>query len=296
MHPGQWWHASPAWSRRCLDASLGQTALLRGDLGAGLSLTRSRCRFDWDYRVRLRHDEPVCMLVFGESGVSRFSVNGMTWTVRPGDVWWWDIPDGALSRHTPADQLAGMTVLKYSRWRLANALRESSGPGPGRSGVRRLARGAQPGAWLDPLVAEPLDSTSSRLRAEALSLDLLSRWLSPEAPSRPGNLCLTFPLQRVCDYLLADLAHTPSLDELAALSGMSHVRLNREFRRHLGTTVFDWLRRQRLQRAAWMLDASDRSVTDIALDCGFSHASHFAQQFRRDHGCSPGVYRRLKQE
>jgi AraC family transcriptional regulator len=96
----------------------------------------------------------------------------------------------------------------------------------------------------------------------------------------------------VVERLVADLTRPPSLDRLAELAEMSHVRLNRCFRKAYGKTVFEWLRDYRLERARRCLEEPRQNVTDIAFLCGFSSSSHFATAFRHRYGCSPLEYRR----
>jgi transcriptional regulator GlxA family with amidase domain len=43
----------------------------------------------------------------------------------------------------------------------------------------------------------------------------------------------------------------------------------------------------RLRYARWLLENTTRSVTDIALDAGFSDCAHFSRQFKSLHGLSP---------
>ncbi|MBW4037039.1 MAG: helix-turn-helix domain-containing protein, partial [Proteobacteria bacterium] len=43
--------------------------------------------------------------------------------------------------------------------------------------------------------------------------------------------------------------------------------------------------------ARWLLETTTRSVTDIALDAGFSDCAHFSRQFKALHGLSPSLAR-----
>jgi AraC-like DNA-binding protein len=63
------------------------------------------------------------------------------------------------------------------------------------------------------------------------------------------------------------------------------------FRRHVGTTPTDHLRRVRLERARRDLEAGDPvrgdTVAEIATRWGFAHHGRFAIDYRRVFGCSP---------
>lgn len=79
--------------------------------------------------------------------------------------------------------------------------------------------------------------------------------------------------------------------ELAAAAGVHPVHLARVFRRHLGCTPGEYLRRRRLERAAVLLRETRRRLSDVALDCGFADQSHLANAFKRHRGVTPAAYR-----
>ena len=47
----------------------------------------------------------------------------------------------------------------------------------------------------------------------------------------------------------------------------------------------------RLRYARWLLEHSERSVTEIALEAGFSDCAHFSRHFKAVHGASPSEVR-----
>jgi AraC family transcriptional regulator len=115
-----------------------------------------------------------------------------------------------------------------------------------------------------------------------LSRLLRTRERAPRAPAW---------LSRVRERLHAEPPPS-SLAELAATAGVHPVHLARAFRRHHGCTVGAYLRRRRVDRACRLLEASSLSLSQIALEAGFSHHSHFANAFKRATGLTPAAYRR----
>ena len=67
------------------------------------------------------------------------------------------------------------------------------------------------------------------------------------------------------------------------------------FRKHMKRTPLEYLTGYRLNKAAERLRGTELSITEIALSCGFSGSSYFADCFRREMGMSPGEYRRENQ-
>jgi transcriptional regulator GlxA family with amidase domain len=74
-------------------------------------------------------------------------------------------------------------------------------------------------------------------------------------------------------------------------SGVSLRHLERLFVRHLGQSLSETAMAIRLQAAADRLLTTDMSVTDIAIDCGFSGAAHFSRRFRARFGMAPSAMR-----
>ena len=88
------------------------------------------------------------------------------------------------------------------------------------------------------------------------------------------------------------LADPLSLDQLAALVGVSGRQLNRLFGRHLGVSAMAYCRKLRLEKSRQLLRASPLNLTQIALSTGFAGSSHFSSSFRSAFGATPGSVRR----
>ncbi|MFC5848585.1 DNA-3-methyladenine glycosylase 2 family protein [Deinococcus petrolearius] len=83
---------------------------------------------------------------------------------------------------------------------------------------------------------------------------------------------------------------------LATVAGVSPSKLHDLFRVHLHTTPTEWLTRQRVMQARYLLLTTSRAVADIAFEVGFESLSAFGEQFRRWSALTPQAYRRLPQE
>ena len=94
-------------------------------------------------------------------------------------------------------------------------------------------------------------------------------------------------------YLHEHYAEAVSREDLARHVGLSDDYLTSCFNKELGMTPVAYLNRYRVQQAKQLLTYSHRSITDIALDVGFSGSSYFSRIFHRETGMSPEAYRRL---
>ena len=80
--------------------------------------------------------------------------------------------------------------------------------------------------------------------------------------------------------------------DLARYMGMSDDYLTYCFRQELGITPIAYLNRYRVIQAKRLLKETSKSITEIALDVGFSDSGYFSRVFRKEVGMSPDAYRR----
>ena len=81
-----------------------------------------------------------------------------------------------------------------------------------------------------------------------------------------------------------------SVDALASDLCMSRANLHRKMRAITGQTPTDFIRNQRLERAAHMLRTTSHSVNEISNLVGFSYASYFTKCFKEKYGVLPKDY------
>jgi AraC-like DNA-binding protein len=92
---------------------------------------------------------------------------------------------------------------------------------------------------------------------------------------------------------LADARYAEPLDvaTLARAARLSPAHFSREFRRVFGESPHQYLLTRRLERAAALLLATDRSVADICVTVGLRSVGSFTTSFRRAYGRTPTEYR-----
>ena len=91
-----------------------------------------------------------------------------------------------------------------------------------------------------------------------------------------------------------DRAYAEPLDipALARIACVSEAHFNRTFRATFGETPHRYLQRRRVERAMFLLRETDRSVTEICLDVGFTSLGTFTRTFRDIVGQTATTYRR----
>ena len=91
------------------------------------------------------------------------------------------------------------------------------------------------------------------------------------------------------DRTYAQPLDVPALARIACVSRAHFIRM---FRATFGETPHRYLQRRRVERSMWLLRETDRSVTDICFDVGFTSLGTFSRTFREIVGQSPVAYRR----
>ncbi|MFM0416942.1 transcriptional regulator FtrA [Paraburkholderia aromaticivorans] len=99
-------------------------------------------------------------------------------------------------------------------------------------------------------------------------------------------------LAPLMDAVRATLAEDWSIVRMAAKTAMSARTFQRHFVSTMGVPAGEWLLAERMGRARELLEETDLSVDDIALQVGFGAAATLRNHFRTRLGTSPGYYRR----
>lgn len=130
------------------------------------------------------------------------------------------------------------------------------------------------------------------LEVEVTAVELLMR--SVRSPAQKPRLTTCRQQQAVAAadaHLAGNYAKTLHLDEVAKAAACSPFHLSRVFRRLRGIGVHQHLVQLRLRDAVDRLQDNNDSLTDIAMNLGFSSPSHFSKCFRDNFGVSPHRFR-----
>ncbi len=143
--------------------------------------------------------------------------------------------------------------------------------------------------WLAQLVLRLEQSRATPLDLEFCLLCVIQLSQSGPAPLRDS------PLPHWLNKALGAMAQPGHLAggvrELARLALRSHEHVNRVVRRHTGRTTTDLLNGLRMDHAARELRMTDRSIRDIALECGLTNLGHFYKLFHARFTATPRQYR-----
>ncbi|RQO60525.1 DNA-binding response regulator [Paucibacter sp. KBW04] len=142
------------------------------------------------------------------------------------------------------------------------------------------------------------DEVQARVRVHLHLHQRLSRaeqgqQTSSETPARNPDELL---VQGAVQYIRDNLAHLPSVADVARKIGLSEKRLLALFREHLGLTVSGFISDERVRTGQRLLGDTAMSIHDIASTVGFQNAGNFATAFRERFGVTPLAYRQTARD
>ncbi len=164
--------------------------------------------------------------------------------------------------------------------------------------TRTSARIAALEAGVPPILIDRITSENTRAVMSAQSVSrilqakeemVLSICRAVTANSEHTHSALA---QSALYYLEHEYFRKIRLDKMAADLETSRTKLVQVFRKEYGVTPIEYLNRFRMQKAAFLLGSSDKSIQEISQIVGIGDANYFVKVFRRQYGKTPGEYRR----
>ena len=147
-------------------------------------------------------------------------------------------------------------------------------------------------AIVDELSRCHLTGPMRRLYFESKTLELVVLAAQALGETRPTVAALPRAqverLEYARELLLKELQRPPSLRELARRCNLNERKLKEGFKLRFGTTLFGFVRHQRLTQARELL-RGDASVMAVAQAVGYANPSKFAAAFRREFGMAPSA-------
>jgi len=137
-------------------------------------------------------------------------------------------------------------------------------------------------------------SPQTRLAVREQTLDLLASMVGSLTGAKPE---LDSPRQlvlRKVRAIIEDQLNNPAIDRagIVAAAGVSERHINRLFAQE-GTSIAELLRKRRLAKCREAIESSDREISNIASDFGWSDAANFTRDFKREFGLTPRDARAL---
>lgn len=97
----------------------------------------------------------------------------------------------------------------------------------------------------------------------------------------------------ICDHIAKNCTKDLTLENVADFAGFSKYHFSRLFKQFTGQTFYKYLSEKRINHAEKLLISPDLSVTEVALQSGFTSLSAFNRMFKIVKSCTPTEYRTM---
>jgi len=133
------------------------------------------------------------------------------------------------------------------------------------------------------------------LQLAGVMFETVDRKAVPASSIRTHRALAPTLMRRILLYIDANLENRIKNSDLAALACLSVFYFNGVFRTSVGHSPHDYVIRRRLERAQGLMLSTDKTLAEIAAECGLTDQPHFTRLFRRFVGESPAAWRRARE-
>lgn len=137
------------------------------------------------------------------------------------------------------------------------------------------------------------------LYTEAKVMELLALQLQQHEKKEVDLPCLCYlnkseldKIYEAKDRLISDINNPPTILNLSKNIGLNEKKLQNGFKEVFNQTVYGYLFDHKMNLARQLLLDTNKSIFEVALDCGYDYASHFTTAFKRRYGLSPKDFKK----
>lgn len=98
--------------------------------------------------------------------------------------------------------------------------------------------------------------------------------------------------RKIIDYITSHINEPITVSEIAVLVGFDRSYLTKKFKKEIGMTLSQFIRKTKLEEAKNLLIFSDITISEISNYLYFSSQSHFQRAFKEYTGITPDIYRK----
>jgi AraC family transcriptional regulator len=245
------------------------------------------------YALTPQHTHPGYMFVLNFNEQVVVNLDGKKIAGRPGKVF-------ALSPDVPHQELPSDTPPRYIGILISRPFFEKHYALYSRK-KPEVFRGTffDPGEGFSHLLKRFMIEADRRIAGSDAVLDALSVELCHtliraiiKAPAARGRIADRVEVSRVIEYLHSRIGDKITIEVMASVAHLSPSHFARVFRSETGKAPMEYVQDLRLDRAKKLLLAGDKSMTEIALDCGFGSPSYLSACFQKRYKMTPKEYRR----
>lgn len=104
-----------------------------------------------------------------------------------------------------------------------------------------------------------------------------------------------FSYRKISEYIVNNYMNKITLEDLSNIAHISKNKICELFKEYTMSSFVDYLNSYRLEKAIYLLEKSDESMSNIAYRCGFNEQSYFNKIFLKYYEMTPKEYRKIFQ-
>ena len=244
------------------------------------------------YALTPEHTHPAYMFTLNFTDQIVVRLDGKNVAGRPGKVF--ALSPGIPHQELPSDSPPRYIGMMISRKFFDQQYRGCFGKNPA------LYRGAifEAGEGLPLLLKRFMTEADSALPGNravlaALGVEICHSLIRAivKAPALKSRVAERVEVGRVIEHIHSNVGEKITVESMASVACLSASHFARVFKMETGKAPMEYVNDLRLERAKKLLLAGDKSMTEIALDCGFGSPSYLSACFQKEYRMTPKEYR-----
>ncbi|MEW6087016.1 MAG: AraC family transcriptional regulator [bacterium] len=245
------------------------------------------------YALSPEHSHPSYMFIVSFNDETQFKIYGKTITSVSGKIFCLspDIPHHELPSDFPPRYIAVLINKSFFKRQLAKYMVKQN--------IKFIGEFYSMDPGILPLLRRFMIEIDNKMQGSdiilhALNLEICHAIIrtifnfTPEIDRISNRL----EIDKAIEYLYSNLDKKITIDKLAKIACMSPSHFFRVFKKEVGQPPQDYLNKIRMKVVKNLLKASDKSITEIALDCGFGSSSYFSACFKKAFNITPTDYQK----
>ncbi|WP_019911075.1 AraC family transcriptional regulator [Paenibacillus sp. HW567] len=137
----------------------------------------------------------------------------------------------------------------------------------------------------------------AQLLAKSKLMELFSYYLSKLDPTEITlkNLSSVEKLTKILNHIETNIEQNITIHELAEIAHMHPNYFIRLFKKQLGVPPIQYITRKKIDKAKELLTSTTSTISEIAVQLGFSDMFYFSKQFKKNAGLAPTDFRKQMQ-
>ncbi len=237
------------------------------------------------------HFHSVYEFYYLKNGTATYLMNDKIYDLAKGDIM--VIPPNTLHKTVSSGEVERERILIYLDRSYLEALPAAQAMLPSAPIFCHVSDNVRLKGLFEDMLEE-VNTANHRTYIEALICELLvllGRTAKNEI-AEPAHTGLPEIIRDILAYIAANYTSELTLQHVAQLFYTNPSYLSRLFKQHTGFTFCSYLNNYRIKEANKLLAETDRTITEIAMDCGFNSLNNFCKCYKRIMNTSPLSYRK----